>query len=203
MARKIEMMLVLVFLARVSQGNEGMRSRVTSRLKELGLEEGDLTSGLPVHSRETRESKDCPGITEDLVTFKLEFTDGLEPDSILVQQTVRNDVSRQTYGARMFGREWILGTAVVRPYLNCLAWDSVELVEAVRGSIVPPSNLPYNFTLPIEQLPATSLLGEVGQPKEVDDLVYGGKLKGGFFLEAGIPFSSTFAFMSIFLGRRP
>ena len=26
---------------------------------------------------------------------------------------------------------------------------------------------------------------QVGQPKEVDDLVYGGKLKGGFFLEAG------------------
>ena len=25
---------------------------------------------------------------------------------------------------------------------------------------------------------------QVGQPKEVDDLVYGGKLKGGFFLEA-------------------
>ena len=24
----------------------------------------------------------------------------------------------------------------------------------------------------------------MGQPKEVDDLVYGGKLKGGFFLEA-------------------
>ena len=28
---------------------------------------------------------------------------------------------------------------------------------------------------------------EVGQPKEVDDLVYGGKLKGGFFLEARTP----------------
>ena len=163
MERMIEITLLLVFLARVSQGNfdESMRGRVTARLKELGLEEGDLTSGLPVHSRETRESKECPGITEDLVTFKLQFSDGLEPDSILVQQIVRNDVSRETYGARMFGREWILGTAIVRPYLNCLAWDSVELVEAVRSSIVPPSNLPYNFTLPLEKLPATSLLGEV------------------------------------------
>ena len=27
----------------------------------------------------------------------------------------------------------------------------------------------------------------MGQPKEVDDLVYGGKLKGGFFLEARTP----------------
>ena len=165
MDRKIEITLLLVFLAAgVIQGNfdEGMRSRVDTRLKELGLEDGNLSSGLPVHSRETRESKECPGTTEDLVTFKLQFTDGLEPEYILVQQIVRNDISRQTYGAKMFGREWILGTAIVRPYLNCLAWDSVELVEAVRDSIVPPSNLPYNFTLPLDKLPATSLLGEVG-----------------------------------------
>jgi len=183
----MEITLLLVFLVSVSQANfdESMRGRVTARLKELGLDEGDLSSGLPVHSRETRESKECPGVTEDLVTFKLQFSDGLEPDSILVQQIVTNDVAHETYGARMAGREWILGTAIVRPALNCLAWDSVELVEAVKGSIVPPSNLPYNFTLPLEELPETSLLGEVGQPKEVDDLVYGGKLKGGFFLEAG------------------
>ena len=163
MERKVEIMLLLVFLVRVSQGNfdESMRGRVTARLKELGLEEGDLSNGLPVHSRETHESKECPGITEDLVTYKLQFSDGLQPDSILMQQTVRNDVSRETYGARMAGKEWILGRAFVRPYLNCLAWDSVELVETVKSSIVPPSNLPYNFTLPLEKLPATSLLGEV------------------------------------------
>ena len=79
-------MLLLVFLAEVVQGNfeESMRGRVTSRLKELGLEEGELSKGLEEHSRETRESKECPGVTEDLVTFKLQFSDGLEPDSILV-----------------------------------------------------------------------------------------------------------------------
>ena len=163
----MEFMLLLVFLVRVGQGDsdDGMRGRVTERLKELGLDEGaDLVSGLPVHSRETRESKQCAGVTEDLVTFKLEFNDGLEPDSILLQQVVTNDVAHETYGARMFGRKWILGTAIVRPYLNCLDWDSAELVSAVRGKIVPASNLPYNFTVPLEQLPATSLLGEVDLP---------------------------------------
>ena len=110
--------LLLVLSARVSQGNfdEGMRGRVTTRLKELGLEEGELSRGLEEHSRETRDSKECPGITEDLVTYKLQFTDGLEPESILVQQTVKNDVSHQTYGARMFGREWIIGLALVKPH---------------------------------------------------------------------------------------
>ena len=113
---KLDIMLLLVFLAGVSQGNfdKSMRRRVTSRLKELGLEGGELSRGLEEYSRETRDCKECPGITEDLVTFKLQFTDGLEPDSLLVRQTVRNDVSRQTYGARMFGREWIIGMALVR-----------------------------------------------------------------------------------------
>ena len=114
---KLDIMLLLVFLAGVSQGNfdKSMRRRVTSRLKELGLEGGELSRGLEEYSRETQESKECPGITEDLVTFKLQFTDGLEPDSILMRQIVRNDVSHQTYGAKMFGREWIIGMALVRP----------------------------------------------------------------------------------------
>ena len=71
-----------------------------------------------------------------------------------------NDVSHETYGARMFGKEWIMGRSTVRPFLNCLSWDNKELVEAVRSKIVP-SNLPYNFTVPLEELPATSLFGEV------------------------------------------
>ena len=46
---------------------------------------------------------------------------------------------------------------------------------------------------------------QVGQPKEVDDLVYGGKLKGGFFLEARFSFSLLIAFGSVskmFFSRR-
>ena len=98
---------------------------------------------------------------EDLVTFKLEFNDGLEPGSILMQQVETNDVCHETFGAQMFGKEWIVGRSTVRPFLNCLSWDNEELVEAVRSKILPPSNLPYNFTVPLEELPATSLFGEV------------------------------------------
>ena len=53
------------------------------------------------------------------------------------------------------------------------------------------------------QMPLTStcddvlMMFQVGQPKEVDDLVYGGKLKGGFFLEVSFPFSSAIAFRSV------
>ena len=54
-----------------------------------------------------------------------------------------------------------MGTSTVRSFLNCLSWDNKELVEAVRSKILPPSNLPYNFTVPLEELPATSLFDEV------------------------------------------
>ena len=49
------------------------------------------------------------------------------------------------------------------------------------------------------------MMFQVGQPKEVDDLVYGGKLKGGFFLEARFSFSLLIAFGSVsnmFFSRR-
>ena len=163
MAKKTDIILLLVCVVTMASAdlNKGIRGRVAERLKELGLENKDPSDVLPVHSRETRESKDCPNITEDLVTFELNFTDGLKPTSIFLQQVVKNDVTHETYGARYGGKEWIIGTANVRPYLNCLLWDSEELVEAVRKMIVPPSNLPYNFSLPLAQLPATTLVGEV------------------------------------------
>ena len=77
-------------------------------------------------------------------------------------------------------------SVLVRPYLNCLASDSEELLTIVRRDLlVPWSGQQYNFSVPVQELDITSLQGEVGQPKEVDDLVYGGKLKNGFFIEAG------------------
>ena len=135
--------LFCTVLAQDLDFEKDMKSRITARLIELGMEEGDVDIALPVHSRERWQSDECPGFYEDLVTFKLEFNDGLEPDSILMQQLETNDVSHETYGARMFGKEWIVGRSTVRPFLNCLSWDNKELVEAVRSKIVPPSNLPY------------------------------------------------------------
>ena len=75
MARKTDIILLLVCIVKVASAdlNKGIRGRVAERLKELGLENKDPSGVLPVHSRETRESKDCPNITEDLVTFEPTF----------------------------------------------------------------------------------------------------------------------------------
>ena len=60
------------------------------------------------------------------------------------------------------------------------------LVKFIKETkLVGPSESQYKFSQPVDQLNKTSLQGEVGQPLEVDQIVYGGKLKNGFFIEAG------------------
>ena len=172
-----------------ASSQEDLQARVAAQLEVLGVPQEDISS-LPVDSRETRESS-CPGVTEDVITYSLHMTDGLQPDTVLINQVVLNDNSRTTWAASVHDKPWISGNATVRPYLNCLAWDSEQLLEVVREMVVPPSSLPYNFSLPLASLPSTSLEGEVGQPREVDSLVYGGEVKDGFFLEAGSHDSET------------
>ena len=59
-------------------------------------------------------------------------------------------------------------------------------MDIVKKDFLQPwSGEDYKFSVPIDQLDTTSLQGEVGQPKEVDDLIYGGQVKDGFFIEAG------------------
>ena len=75
---------------------------------------------------------------------------------------------------------------LVRPHLNCLEPDHDDLLRNVRDNyLVPWNGGDYDFSVPIEDLDITSLEGEVGQPKEVDELVFGGEIKNGFFIEAG------------------
>ena len=77
-------------------------------------------------------------------------------------------------------------SVLVKPYHNCLEMDSPHLTSYIKDHLlVSPSTVEYNFSRPLDQLNETSLQGEVGQPLEVDQIVYGGKLKDGFFIEAG------------------
>ena len=191
MATILTLVLLLIFgsLGGEGGGSMDMMGRVVRRLEELGLSQEDISS-LPESSRETRESS-CPGVREDVVTYTLHLEDGMEPSSLDLQQVVIHKTSHATYAAKVLTKPWLSGEVHVKPHLNCLAWDSEELVGEVKASIKPPSTLPYNFSVPLEELAITSLEGEVGQPKEVDALVFGGKLKGGFFLEAGSHDSET------------
>jgi len=65
---------------------------------------------------------------------------------------------------------------------KCFSQESPSLIDIIKNDyLVAPDNLEYNFTVPVEEL----LHGEVGQPLDVDNIVFKGKLKNGFFVEAG------------------
>ena len=100
-------------------------------------------------------------MTEDVITYELRMTNG---DTVHLRQVVWNVISYQTQVTYMMNNPSISGNVTIWSHLNCLAWDSPQMVEAVREQLKPPSNLPYNFSVPVSQLPLTSLEGEVIQP---------------------------------------
>ena len=79
-------------------------------------------------------------------------------------QVVVNDAAIKVFSGVML-EPWVEGEAWLRPALNCLAWDDPALVEAVRELVAPPSTLPYNFSVPMDQMAVTDLQGEMGQPR--------------------------------------
>jgi len=86
----------------------------------------------------------------------------------------------------MNGKPWIKGSVTIRPSLNCLDQEDPKLVDIIRENyLVPSDGLEYNFSVPLEKLDKTNLMGEVGQPLEVDKLIYNEALNNGFFIEAG------------------
>ena len=113
-------------------------------------------------------------MTEDVITYELRMTNG---DTVHLRQVVWNVISYQTQVTYMMNNPSISGNVTIWSHLNCLAWDSPQMVEAVKQQLKPPSNLPYNFSVPVSQLPLTSLEGEVGQPVFVK--TYFSSLSGG------------------------
>ena len=74
---------------------------------------------------------------------------------------------------------------ILRPYLNCMSQDDPALISAIQADYVkePDMNSEYNFTVPVEDLLEEA--GGYDLPIDVDDLVFKGQLKNGFFIEAG------------------
>ena len=72
-----------------------------------------------------------------------------------------------------------------RPYLNCLDQFDQRLSEIILADYLkkPDLTAEYNFTIQAEDLLADA--GGFGLPLDVDNLVYGGQKKNGFFIEAG------------------
>ena len=91
-------------------------------------------------------------------------------------------VDDRTYGSSwsMPDKPGIIATLHFRPYLNCLDQDSEVLANIIKNDIlIPHDGLDYNFSAPL------MMGGEANLPLDIDRLVFGGKVKNGFFIEAG------------------
>ena len=69
--------------------------------------------------------------------------------------------------------------------MNCLDQLEPRLSEIIRSDYIFKPNLTaeYNFTVPTNELLKDA--GGFELPLDVDKLVFGGKKKNGFFIEAG------------------
>ena len=62
-----------------------------------------------------------------------------------------------------------------RPYLNCFEQDEEFLVNALANDhLRPPSILPYNFSLPVEEV---NTWGQYGQPAYIDEVFFKGQVR--------------------------
>ena len=142
------------------------------------LSSSSITS-LPVHSVTVRNSS-CPNVMEEEVKYRLDILD-LDNQETSVFLPVVN-VDDKIYGSSWFlpDNHAVNGTIFIRPYLNCLDQESEALADIIKNDIlIPQDNLEYNFSAPLE------MGGEGNQPLDIDRLVFGGKIKNGFFIEAG------------------
>ena len=167
---------------------EEISARIAKKAKLITEEEGFDVKSLPVESSVTRNSSSCPGVIETVSTHRLnvEDDDG-QLYYILIENVIVMESVRETMKIADSERDpELFRSILVRPFLNCLEQDHEHLLRNVRDNyLVPWSGKDYDFSVSTEDLDITSLEGEVGQPKEVDELVFGGQVKNGFFIEAG------------------
>ena len=75
----------------------------------------------------------------------------------------------------------------LRPHLNCLEQDDPKLIREIQEySLEPPSLLPYNISQFYEESIENNFgIGEYEQDEILDVLLFQGKIRSGFFFEAG------------------
>lgn len=140
-------------------------------------QEGELVNSSLV------ESDECPGVMDELLTFQywtLEAGEEVPRYSVIQRVTDMVLDTMQLTNAR---EAWVTGSVIIRPYLNCHEQDAEFLITALRENhLRPPSQLPYNFSVPMEEVNTS---GQFGQPVYVDEVLFKGQVQDGFFIEAG------------------
>jgi len=154
-------------------------------MKVFSFLESNPLPSLPIFSETVRPSPSCPQLMEKeiLREVTIKHDNGssevfLYPEVILVE--TENHVT-----LLYEEKPWLKGNVTIRPILNCLQPDSEEFLEIVKKSLLhgpPPESSWTGYNFSVEN---PDLNGEDSQPLMVDNLVFNGEKKGGFFIEAG------------------
>ena len=139
----------------------------------------DSIFNLPIHNRTVRPSK-CPNVNEEEVIYRFDCPDLNNKITSVFLPVVTVDDKIVEGHWNLPDRPWIKGILRIRPHLNCMDQENEDLVNIIKKDyIIPPDDLPYNFSAPLE------LGGEWDLPLEIDRMVFGESIKDGFFVEAG------------------
>jgi len=144
------------------------------------LDKVDLST-LPVTSREVQNTEWCEFVQEEVIkySYKAATKSGRGRD-ITLMEVNQLPVSVEHLDFENPHYPSILGHLLTVPHLACYGQEDQTFIDEIKKVVLAPSEGDYVF----EDLDKYKN-GEVGQPLEVDRLVFGGELKNGFFLEAG------------------
>jgi len=160
----------------VQAGMEGEMCQKGDMGSQLGLD-GDLGFGWHLVGVQEREGK-CPGTREKVEEFE-EVTTG-EQRTVVTQLLNHKDT---VYASERF--PGLQHRVTIRPELNCLEADDKNLLREIRKNylVKPSGEKGYNSSLISED--AGESYGENGQDAFLDQFLFKGRVKNGFFVEAG------------------
>jgi len=158
-------------------GNDGSK---LDALIEEDLNKVDF-SNLPVEFEDIEVDEECEDRRYKVTGYRYITKNkaGDQVGIILTQKTTIHD----TDGIALSGREGKPDEYITfHRNLNCHSQDDEILTNHIKEKmLIPPNGEDLKLANPIEN----NIEGEVGQPLDVDRIVFGGELKNGFFLEAG------------------
>jgi len=133
------------------------------------------------------ENTSCPGVKNKIEEFEYfvieDELEGDEGERNIFELVTLMDIVLDTDKVINKLEPWISAEVLIRPYLNCFEQGEEFLINALANDhLRPPSVLPYNFSVPVEEV---NTWGQYGQPAYIDEVFFKGQVKDGFFIEAG------------------
>ncbi|XP_023321595.1 uncharacterized protein LOC111696271 [Eurytemora carolleeae] len=181
MLRFLECLTITILIGSVDISSKLILNSLEDVLKDNDVDYSRLKEEAELISSTRKISKRCPEVEEieELFQVWIQTQDGLKKEHIETSTYVDTiDDSTRIHNAL---DPWIYSDIVIRPLLNCVDAAHPVLLKHLKDRILhEPSSSSYNWSTS-----QPSLGGQFGQPRFLDMVIFKGKVKNGFFIEAG------------------